>query len=124
MSTDWILRVREAGGAELEIDELIRLRRYGVEASAYEAYSRSGFTSVQDLRDLHSSGVGSEWVERVHGYLPEGLEAQEYIRLRQHDVDARFLQRLADAGFDDLDIEEIVEAREAGLDRWLARRQD
>lgn len=124
LSTDWVLRVRAAGGGNLDVDGLIELRHYGVGASDYEGYAAAGFTAVDDIRRFVSAGVDSAWVERVRAYLPEGLDSDELIRLRQHDVDPPFLQRLADAGFKDLGVEEIVEAREAGLDRWLARRQD
>jgi hypothetical protein len=93
LETAWILSVRAAGGADLDIDELVRLRNYGVRARDYEVYAQAGFASIDDIRVLVAAGV-----------------------------DARFLARLDEAGFDDLDVDEIVEARHAGLDRWLARR--
>jgi len=124
LETDWILRIRAAGGQDIEIDDLIQLRHRGVGARDYEAYSRSGFTSVDDILTFVSSGVESDWLEHVQAQLPDKFDANEMVRLSQNDIDARFLERLGEAGFDDLDVAEIVAASNAGLDRWLERRQE
>ena len=123
LDSDWIRRVRAVGGGDLDIDDLVRLRHYGVSAGDFERYASAGFTASEEIRSFVSAGVEPEWIPPVLDYVSGDLEADDLVRLQQNGVDKRFLQRLADAGFDSLEVDDLIEARHMGLDRWLERQQ-
>lgn len=122
---DLIVAIVESGGPELDVSGVVGLYRQGVgpgDVREAAGLIDAGF-DWDALVYMWRHGVSTDYAETL---IEIGWDAdpESLVRLRENDIDARFLERLGEAGFDDLDVDEIVEARRAGLDRWLERQQD
>ena len=120
IETDWALRVRAAGD-DLSIEDLVLLRQYGLRAGDYESYASGGYTEVDDVRTLVLTGVEPGWIARVREHFRGDLSADDAALLYRRGVDESLLRQLAEAGFEELEVEEAIEARNIGAERWIDR---
>jgi hypothetical protein len=122
IETEWALRVRAAGDG-LGVDDLVQMSRWGLRAADYESYASAGYKDVDAVRTLVASGIEPAWIANIRDHFQRTLSADEVTLLHSTGVDDVLLQRLADAGFGELDVDEVIEARNVGAERWIDRQR-
>lgn len=112
VGVDYIKGVHEAlPSANLE--DIVRLRNFGLEPDAIKAFVAAGFSRVDELTKLRSFGVTPEFATkaRAAGY---GKTAEEITRLRSFGVTVEYMTGWKDAGFA-LTTDEVVKLRNFGV---------
>ena len=80
-----------------------------------EAHSAGIVSSLRDVLDLAAHGVNSQYIHEVARIGYRNLKAQDYIAMRDHGVEPRFLQALKDAGYQP-ETGQVIELRDHGVD--------
>jgi len=95
------------------LEEVVRLRNFGLDPDAIKAYVAAGFTKIDDLTRLRSFGVTPDYATkaRAAGY---GKTAEELTRLRSFGVTPDDLAGWKNAGFA-LSTDEVVRMRQFGV---------
>jgi beta-lactamase regulating signal transducer with metallopeptidase domain len=132
----WVRALHEAGLKDLDVEDLIDLRRRGANASNWRALQEDmcpdesndcdayvatmhalGLedVGVDDLVELHRSGVDARYVERM---VDAGLEPslEVLIHLRQNGVEPRHIQAIRDGDAAALTVNDLVKLKNAGID--------
>ena len=95
------------------LEDIVRLRNFGLDPDGIKAYVAAGFTKTDDLTRLRSHGVTPDFATKAHaaGY---GKTAEEITRLRDHGVTPETLTQWKEAGFA-LSTDEVIRLRNFGV---------
>jgi hypothetical protein len=77
-------------------------------------------SSLQDILDMAGHGINSQYIHDVARTGYRNLRAEDYIELRDHGVEPRFLQELKDAGYQ-IAANQVVELKDHGVDSNYVR---
>ena len=77
-------------------------------------------SSLQDILDMAAHGINGQYIHDVARTGYRNLRAEDYIELRDHGVEARFLQELKDAGYQ-IAANQVVELKDHGVDSSYVR---
>ncbi len=102
----------------LTIEQLIRLRQFGVDADYIRALRALGYDnlSVDDLIETAKFGVDANYVRSMAsaGFTNQPLGA--LVELRKFGVDAEYVRDINAAGYSGLSAEDYVELRKFGVE--------
>jgi hypothetical protein len=77
-------------------------------------------SSLQDILDMAGHGINSQYIHDVARTGYRNLRAEDYIELRDHGVEPRFLQELKDAGYQ-IAANQVVELKDHGVESIYVR---
>lgn len=108
----------------LTIDQLIELRKYGVDAEFIQAIRTLGFQDVTYRQLLQAAKYGADerYITRMREAGYDGLELLAYARMSKYGVDPDFLASMERAGYSDLSAEELIDMSKYGVDEALVAR--
>lgn len=106
----------EAGYDDLSTRDLIRLEQYGLSPQFIAGMQELGYRpSVDDLIRLRYYGVRINEVHRLAALDLTGIPADDVIRFRKHGLHPEYLRGMADAGFPPSEIDSVIRMRAHGL---------
>jgi hypothetical protein len=103
----------EAAGITLAYEDVLTLRRYGLQKEALKEFVSIGFNKTGDIVNLRNHGVSADFARKTRE-LDYGKSVEELVRLRNFGITPEYLKSWKDAGFG-LDAEEVVRVRNHGL---------
>lgn len=103
----------EGAGIPANFDDVLKLRRYGLERETLKAFVAVGFKKTDEIIKLRNFGVTPDFAQKT-GELGYGKTVDELVHLRNFGITPEYLKSWKDAGFA-LDAEEVVRLRNQGL---------
>lgn len=121
--------IRDANGYDLgdtpmdslSIDQIIKLRKYGVDADFIRDLKALGFSSVtyNELIQLSKYGAHPRYIKSMRDAGYDGLEMMDYAQMSKYGVNPRMVSALAEAGYGNLDAEDLVRMSKYGVNNNL-----
>ena len=103
----------------VEDDQVLRLRRSGIDADYCAALRKAGFTlEPEQIVSLRRAGIDADYARdvRAAGY---GTVIDQIVSLRRAGIDADYLSGFASAGYR-FTSEDVIKLRRAGIDPAFA----
>ena len=105
----------------LTIDQIISLRKYGVDGDFIRQLREMGFSSIsyKELIALGKYGADADFIQemRQSGYANYPLS--DYAKMSKYGVDGSFIRAMSDAGFNDLKADDLITMSKYGVDEDL-----
>lgn len=105
----------------LTIDQIIQLRKYGVDGAFIRALKDMGYTDItyRELVSAGKYGADADFIRdmRDAGYTSQSL--MEYAEMSKYGVDTGFVRAMNDAGFQGLSAGDLIEMSKYGVDNDL-----
>ncbi|HMB93019.1 MAG TPA: M56 family metallopeptidase, partial [Rhodothermales bacterium] len=110
-------------GDTLSIEQLIRLRKYGVDADFIQGLKALGYTSLStgELINLSKYGADPGYIREMReaGFTSESLD--DLAQMSKYGLDADFVRAMHEAGYTDLSTDDLVRLSKYGADaKFLA----
>jgi bla regulator protein blaR1 len=117
VNTEYVSTLRAMGYRDLTVDDLLRLSTHGVTPDYVADLWGAGLRHLSsgDLLQLSEQGVGAELVSALRG-AGYSYNAAQLILLAQHGVDAEYVLEISGAGLRGLKPEDWVRLRDSGVD--------
>ncbi|MEM1127019.1 MAG: M56 family metallopeptidase [Bacteroidota bacterium] len=108
-------------GDSLSVDELITLRRYGVDGAFIQGFRDLGYTdlTVSEVTDLARYGVRPDFVAELQAAGLTDLTVREVTRFARYGVDLDLIRRLQAEGYVTDDAEALVDVAKHGVSASL-----
>ncbi|MDZ4699888.1 MAG: M56 family metallopeptidase [Rhodothermales bacterium] len=105
----------------LTIEQIIRLRQYGVDTEFIQSLKRMGFGDLtyQDLVMLGRYGADADFITEMKESGYTDLTLGDYATMSKYGVDVDFVRTMREAGYTDLSGEELVTMSKYGVDQDL-----
>ena len=116
ITLDYIREARQAGYQNFTAEDYVQLRIHGVETAFLRDLKAAGYDlRAADIVQLRIHGVDSGYLRDLKSY---GLkpDASDLAQMRMHGVTPEYLKGLKDAGYEDLQVEEIDQLRNHGVE--------
>ena len=108
----------EAAQDSLTIEQLIRLRRYGVDAEFIRGFKALGYAdlTVEELIDLAKYGTNPDYVAAVREAGLTDVPIGDLMRMAKYGLNASFVRAVREAGYATADVEELIDLAKYGAD--------
>ncbi len=105
----------------LTIEQLIQLRKYGVDAGFIQGIKALGFQDITygDLMKVAKYGAGEDYIQRMRQAGYDGLSLSEYAAMSKYGVDPAFVASMERAGYTELSASELISMSKYGVDEEL-----
>ena len=105
----------------LTIDQIIKLRKYGIDASFIRSLKDLGYDTISygELLSLGKYGADAEYITEMNQAGYPDFSLMDYAYMSKYGVDAYFVAEMNDAGFDDLSAEDLINMSKYGVDEDL-----
>ena len=107
-----------AVGDTITVEQLIKLRRYDIDAEFIRGLKALGFTDLtfEELIMLGKYGADPEYIQEMQDAGYANHSAREYAGMSKYGVDPEFVQAMNQAGLSDLSAEELISLSKYGAD--------
>jgi hypothetical protein len=115
VTLNYVREARQAGYRDFTADDYAQLRIHGVDTDFLRELKAAGYDlRTGDITQLRIHGVDSEYIRKVASY---GLKpaASDLTQMRIHGVTPEYLKGLKDAGYENLQAEEVDQLRIHGV---------
>ena len=109
--------MNQALGDTLSIEQLIRLRRYGIDGDFIRGVKDLGFTdlTLRALTNLAKYGADPEYIRAIRAAGFTDLDPEELARMAKYGLDAEFAEAVHAAGYN-TDGEGLIDMAKYGAD--------
>ena len=105
----------------LTIEQIIKLRQYGIDAGFIRALKELGYEAVtyRELLTLGKYGADADYIQEMNAAGYRDFSLMDYAHMSKYGVDADFVAEMKDAGFNDLSAEDMINMSKYGVDEDL-----
>lgn len=105
----------------LSIDQIIQLRKYGVDAEFIRELKALGYNDLtyQDLVALGKYGADADDIRAFRDAGYANLSLRDYAMMSKYGVDEDFVAAMRDAGYTDLSADDLISMSKYGVDEDL-----
>ena len=105
----------------LTIEQIITLRKYGIDAAFIRSLKDLGYNtlSYRELLALGKYGADSDFITEMSQAGYPGFSLMDYAYMRKYGVDADFVAEMKDSGFNNLSAEDMINMSKYGVDEDL-----
>ncbi|MGI9173806.1 MAG: M56 family metallopeptidase [Rhodothermales bacterium] len=110
--------MNEVLGDTLSIEQLIRLRRYGLDGDFIRGIKELGFTDLTlgELTNLAKYGADPEYIRGIRAAGFTDLDPEDLARMAKYGLDAEFVSAVREAGYSTTGVEGLISMAKYGAD--------